>query len=621
MSPELAVSDKLRTVLTAVAFKPQLALVAVDEAHLVSQWGKHFRTDYARLGTIRNFLGRDIPWFACSATLAESTLQDVIQGIGFDADIKLLRTSINRPELLLRVGFIPKGTRQKFTALRYTFDPDPSSTNMSPVEPSHITKSVVFVDSKTELWKAYGLLLTYLQKHERYQYSRGQAQRVLRTFTRDTHDDDKDGIIKEFQKLATDSSVRVIFATEALGMGADLPDIKRVIQYGVPKSLDIAVLWQRGGRACRDGQPGDIIRLMEDWMKGDCAPPPSTGQASVSEDLANLLQDPEDDNDDNDASCQKKPSNLTLSQRRGRLPNIWYQLANNQGCIRTRILDYFAEPAEFRHETQKDRCCSNCNPSYHLDDLDSSRYYLYQEQGYTFGKPQQAIAHDIHQWAETQYQAVYQDERNRFRPNAHCFLSTGQQKQLATYPFEILTQEELPDILGPWPHLDTHGDELMKVRKASRANHLPKKKQASAGKYSQSQLEITNSQMGEILSPHSAMQFASQPVSQQSTLPMSFTRTIGASNSMISCTGSSANETPSRPASQSDPFGFLTPSQATLYTPLPDLSMSTQTVSTNASPGPATPTPPVVSNMKRKRQPLGDISGNVPRKRTRQVRK
>jgi hypothetical protein len=84
MSPELANSQRLRGVLEAPEFKDQLALVVVDEAHLVEQWGVKFRIDYSRLNELRVIVGRQVPWFACSATLAPSTLKAMIKGVGFD---------------------------------------------------------------------------------------------------------------------------------------------------------------------------------------------------------------------------------------------------------------------------------------------------------------------------------------------------------------------------------------------------------------------------------------------------------------------------------------------------------------------------------------------------------
>jgi DEAD/DEAH box helicase len=104
LSPELAVGEKFRSVVIDPVVNDQLSLVVIDEAHLVSQWGRAFRTDYARLSQLRSLLGRDVPWFACSATLDEVALNSLIERASFQKDVDIMRTSIDRPELLIKIG-------------------------------------------------------------------------------------------------------------------------------------------------------------------------------------------------------------------------------------------------------------------------------------------------------------------------------------------------------------------------------------------------------------------------------------------------------------------------------------------------------------------------------------
>jgi superfamily II DNA helicase RecQ len=84
----------------------------------------------------------------------------------------------------------------------------------------------------------------------------------VQVFTQDTHVMDKDDLIKEFQKPSGTSSIQVIFATKALGISANLPNVRRVVQYGIPKERQPSVLWQRGGRAYQDGEFSKIILLI-----------------------------------------------------------------------------------------------------------------------------------------------------------------------------------------------------------------------------------------------------------------------------------------------------------------------------------------------------------------------
>jgi hypothetical protein len=330
MSPELAVSERLRKTILEPKFKDRLALVVVDEAHLVSHWGVKFRTDYSRLNLLRTLIGPKIPWFACSATLDSKTLTDLIKGVGFDAGVQIQRTSINRPELVVRVGIIPKSKHRSYTALRFIFDSDPLPDNKSVIEPADIPKTIVFFNKKVDLHRAHEACLHYLERHDNHRYSRRQALGVVRVYTRNTHDEDKDRIIEELKKLVADSLIRVILATEALGIGVDLPDIRRVIQYGIVELPDIrrviqygivelpAILWQRGGRASRDGKNGEIIFLLEPWVRGDRVNLSAKEQASLtSQDLEDILRDPDqEDNQDDSATKTTLPPRTTLPPTR-----------------------------------------------------------------------------------------------------------------------------------------------------------------------------------------------------------------------------------------------------------------------------------------------------------------
>jgi superfamily II DNA helicase RecQ len=89
ISPELAIGDDFRLVASSPSFKQRVSLVVVDEAHLVHHWGRAFRTAYSRLNLLRSWLGSQIPWFACSATLDPETLKSLKKGISFDVDAKV----------------------------------------------------------------------------------------------------------------------------------------------------------------------------------------------------------------------------------------------------------------------------------------------------------------------------------------------------------------------------------------------------------------------------------------------------------------------------------------------------------------------------------------------------
>jgi superfamily II DNA helicase RecQ len=264
ISPKLAIGDKFHATAIDLIFKEQLGLVVVDEAHLVLQWGRDFRTDYARLGQLRSLFGSRVPWFACSTTLDAKALKELKKGVSFEDDVTIKRTSIDRPELVIRTGWIPKNSRQNASTLRFIFDEGGRTDAKSTPMPQQIPKTIVFFNSKKDAYAAMQECRNWLQNNDKHKYSKKQARETIKVFHRDTAKFDKEAIIAEFKRLGEDSSVRVIFATEALGLGVNLPDVRHIILYGLPKGGEPAIMWQRGGRASRDGQDGDIILLIDD---------------------------------------------------------------------------------------------------------------------------------------------------------------------------------------------------------------------------------------------------------------------------------------------------------------------------------------------------------------------
>lgn len=454
ISPELAISDKFHATAINPVFKERLGLVVIDEAHLVSQWGRSFRTDYARLGQLRSLFGNHVPWFACSATLDAETLEKLKEGARFEDDVTIVRTSIDRPELVIRNGWIPIKSHQNASALRFLFDEGGRMNAESTPAPQRIPKSIVFFDSKKQAYAAMQECRNWLQESDKHKYSKKQVMDTIKVFHRDTAKFDKEAIIAEFQRPAEDSSIRAIFATEALGLGVNLPDVRRVVLYGLPKGEEPAIMWQRGGRASRDGQDGEIILLIDEWVEGPRTSPPSirkgrrsNWQSSRNSQLPDEAMSAEE---------QNKTRKLTLPERRGNLPNFWYMLANEPGCLRSRFLDHFDEPQEFRMHIRKDRCCSNCNPDRQLGKLD--KHYLYAERGNSLNARRKKVLELITTWAEDQISAAFPNPS--FQPTVHCFISADQLTQLAKNARLIMDLDMLCKTLGSWRFLQTHGAEL-----------------------------------------------------------------------------------------------------------------------------------------------------------------
>lgn len=106
-------------------------------------------------------------------------------------------------------------------------------------------------------------------------------------------------------------------------------------------------------------------------------------------------------------------------ERLFKLPPIRYDVCNQTQCIRRNVLDFFKEPANL-WSVNPERCCSYHNPNLRLGNLDDGRYYLYNEQGYSFGKAQKAIYADIQTWITQQLTQL--PSRYIFTPTPAWFL-------------------------------------------------------------------------------------------------------------------------------------------------------------------------------------------------------
>lgn len=138
------------------------------------------------------------------------------------------RTSIDRPELVYQLATIPYKKRATFSALRFLI--------AHPNVPA-IPKTIVFFDSKAQAHQAKECLVEYMHRCENG-FSLREARAAIEVYHRSTYDGDKRAIVAD---MRTEGRVRIVMATEALGLGINLPDIRRVVQYGIPKSLQPSV--------------------------------------------------------------------------------------------------------------------------------------------------------------------------------------------------------------------------------------------------------------------------------------------------------------------------------------------------------------------------------------------
>ena len=254
----------------------KVSLVAVDEAHCISVWGHDFRPDYRKLGELRRGLP-GVPFLALTATATERVCQDIVEQLRLDRP-QLFVASFNRANLSYAV--LPK-TKDTFSTLAQLLRKHKGES------------AIIYCAARRETENLAARLRA--DGFNAQPYHAGLDSDLRRaTQERFIRDD-----------------VSIIAATIAFGMGIDKPNIRLLVHYDLPKSLE--GYYQETGRAGRDGLPGECVLFY------------SYGDAAKQEYFINQIEDEAER-----ANAREKLAQVV-------------EFCQLQACRRRFILGYFGE--------------------------------------------------------------------------------------------------------------------------------------------------------------------------------------------------------------------------------------------------------------------------------------
>jgi ATP-dependent DNA helicase RecQ len=227
--------ERLRSVQFLSALRSQkICLLAVDEAHCISEWGHDFRPDYLHIAQARATFGNPLT-AALTATATPQVQKDIIRLLGLGDSATRIVTGFNRPNLSLNVRYT-SGPSAKLRALNELLD--------AGLRPASNSSVIVYTGTRRDAEEVAEFACEVDKIPAGFYHAGLSADERTRV-----------------QDAFINGKINLIAATNAFGMGIDRADIRQVIHYSLPGSLE--AYYQEAGRAGRDGLPAQATLLYD----------------------------------------------------------------------------------------------------------------------------------------------------------------------------------------------------------------------------------------------------------------------------------------------------------------------------------------------------------------------
>ena len=267
VSPERLESEEFRERLSRLP----ISLIAVDEAHCISQWGYDFRPSYLKIAEIRDLVARKacglenaslqngstaayslktglVPILALTATATPEVVDDIQERLAF-REKNVLRKSFARPN----ISYVVRESNKKADEIVHILNRVPGSAIVYVRNRQRAQELAAYLQEKGISADFYHAGLSSKERSEK--------QEAWKKFRGHSHSELQDGSNAAYRLEAKGEETRVIVATNAFGMGIDKPDVRVVIHHDLPDTIE--AYFQEAGRAGRDEQKAFAVLLYD----------------------------------------------------------------------------------------------------------------------------------------------------------------------------------------------------------------------------------------------------------------------------------------------------------------------------------------------------------------------